>query len=101
MDKSALEGVASVKGSALIFKVKVQPRSARDAVVGLLGDAVKVALTAPPVDGKANAALAKFLSKALGVSKGSIHILAGQTGRDKLLSCEGATPEALAALLPE
>ena len=98
MDKSA---VATVKDGALVFKVKVQPRSARDAVVGLLGDSVKVALTAPPVDGKANAALVKFLSKALGVSKSSVHILAGQTGRDKLLSCAGATPEALAALLPD
>ena len=71
--------------SGLAFRVHVQPRSARNQVVGLHGDALKVKLTAPPVEGAANAACTAFLAEALGIAKSSVRILSGQTGRHKII----------------
>lgn len=75
--------------SGLVFKVHVQPRSSRNKVVGLHGDALKVKLTAPPVEGKANQACIELLTKALGVPKSSLAIVSGQSSRLKqiLLTC--------------
>jgi len=81
--------------SGLVFKVHVQPRSSRNQVVGLHGDALKVKLTAPPVEGKANQACIEVLSEALGVSRSSLAILSGQSSRQKhvLLTCSaGQSP---------
>ena len=72
-------------GPDLILRVQVQPRASRDEFAGLHGDALKIRLTAPPVDGKANAALADFLATAFGVAKRQVQLLAGETGRAKLL----------------
>ncbi len=73
------------KGSALA--VRVTPRASRNEISGILDDGtVKIRLTAPPVEGKANAALVDFLSALLGVPKSSIEVVAGKTGRDKLIS---------------
>jgi uncharacterized protein (TIGR00251 family) len=78
--------------SGLLFKVHVQPRSSRDQVVGLHGDALKVKLIAPPVEGKANKACIELLAEALGVPKSSLAIISGQTGRLKrvLLVCSAS-----------
>jgi hypothetical protein len=75
--------------SGLVFKVHVQPRSSRNQVAGLYGDALKVKLTAPPVEGKANRACIDILSKALEVPKSSLEIIAGPSSRLKhvLLTC--------------
>ena len=75
--------------SGLVFKVHVQPRSSRNRVVGLHGDALKVKLTAPPVEGKANKACIDVLSAALGVPKSGLEIVSGQSSRLKhvLLMC--------------
>ena len=63
------------------------PERARNEIVEVLHDqTVKIRLTAPPVEGKANKALIKFLSDVLDVPKSRIEIVAGQTGRDKLVS---------------
>lgn len=67
----------------IIFKVFVQPKSSKNVIVGLHGDALKIKLTAPPVDNAANTMCIKFLAKALGVSKSSLDIIAGRTGRNK------------------
>jgi len=67
----------------IIFKVFVQPKSSKNMIVGLHGDALKIKLTAPPVENAANAMCLKFLAKALRVSKSSLDIIAGQTGRNK------------------
>lgn len=67
----------------LIFKIRVQPRSSRSQVVGLYGDALKINLTAPPVDNAANKACGAFLAKLLSVSKSSVRIISGFTGRNK------------------
>lgn len=72
-------------GSAL--PVRVTPRASRNEIVDILSDnTVKIRLTAPPVEGKANQALIDFLSDLLQVPKSSVEIVAGATGRDKLVS---------------
>ena len=67
----------------LTFKVFVQPRSSKNMIVGLHGDALKIKLKAPPVDGAANKMCIAFLAKCLKVSKSSLEIVSGQTGRLK------------------
>jgi uncharacterized protein (TIGR00251 family) len=72
-------------GTALA--IRVTPRARRDEIVEVLPDqTIKVRLTAPPVEGKANEALMDFLSKVLSVSRSRIEIVAGEKGRDKLVS---------------
>jgi len=71
------------KKGDLFFRIFVQPKSSKNMVTGIHGDALKVKITAPPVDGAANAMCIKFFSKFLGVSKSSIEIVSGQTGRNK------------------
>jgi hypothetical protein len=73
------------KGAALA--IRVTPRAKKDEVSAILDDGtIKIRLTAPPVGGKANASLIKFLSEILGVSRSKIEIIAGESGRDKLVS---------------
>ena len=67
------------------FKVFVQPRSSKNMITGLHGDALKIKLTAPPVDNAANKMCIKFLSKSLQVSKSSIEIISGHTSRTKMI----------------
>ncbi len=69
--------------AGIIFKILVQPKSSQCAVVGLLGDALKIKLTAPPVDNAANRLCIKFLAKQLGVSKALLEIISGHTSRHK------------------
>ncbi|MGB5313931.1 MAG: DUF167 domain-containing protein [Polyangiales bacterium] len=75
---------------AITFEVRVAPRASRNRVVGVRDGSLKVALTAPPVDGAANEALRKLLSKTLGVSKSAVEIVRGERGRTKLLRVRGA-----------
>jgi uncharacterized protein (TIGR00251 family) len=72
-------------GPDLILRVQVQPRASREEFAGLHGSSVKVRLTAPPVDGKANAALMAFLAKSFGVARREVTLLQGETGRNKLV----------------
>ena len=72
--------------SGLAFRVHVQPRSSRNQVVGVHGDALKVKLTAPPVEGAATAACIAFLADALDLPKSSLSIVAGHTGRRKTIA---------------
>jgi hypothetical protein len=78
------------KADGLAFKVRVQPRSSQNKVAGLYGDAIKINLTAPPVDNAANKVLSAFLARLLSVPKSSVTILSGHTGRNKLVlvACE-------------
>ncbi|WOT07023.1 DUF167 family protein YggU [Shewanella youngdeokensis] len=75
----------SMQQGNLLLNLYVQPKASRDQVVGLHGEELKIAITAPPVDGKANTHLVKYLSKAFKVPKGDITILKGLTGRHKQL----------------
>lgn len=73
------------KGSALA--VRVTPRASRNEIVEMLDDGtIKVRLAAPPVDNEANQALIEFLADILGVAKSRLDIVAGATGRDKLVA---------------
>ena len=71
------------KPDGLIFKIRVQPRSSKNQVVGLYGDALKINLTAPPVDNAANKACGVFLAGLLSVAKSSVAIVSGHSGRNK------------------
>jgi uncharacterized protein (TIGR00251 family) len=69
--------------NGIIFKVRVQPRSSKNLIAGLQGDALKIKLIAPPVDNAANRMCIDFLAKSLGVSKSSLAILSGHACRIK------------------
>ncbi|OGW37647.1 MAG: YggU family protein [Nitrospirae bacterium RBG_13_39_12] len=78
----------SKKGITL--KVKVEPRSSRKGISGLLGDTLKIRVNAPPVGGAANEELIEILSEELGIKKTSIKIVSGQSSRNKVVEIEGA-----------
>ena len=80
------------------FALRVQPRSSRNAIAGIVslgtqGDAVKLAITTPPVDGKANQAVIEFLAGLFRVPKSSIAIVSGETGRNKVIAVRGLSAE--------
>ncbi len=77
------------------IKVKIQPRASRNRIAGKLGDTLKVTLTAPPVDGAANAACIEFFASLLKIPKSRVEILSGHTGRTKLIKFYGVTGDEL------
>ncbi len=79
--------------------VQVQPRSGKTEVVGWHGDAVKIRLKAPPVDGAANEELIRFLSKVVGVPRNAVEIASGATGRRKHIKIDGVEPGRLKTAL--
>lgn len=83
-----------------ILPVAITPRAGRDAVVGWQAGALKVRLKAPPVEGRANAALIGLLAKTLGLKKNQIEIAAGRTGRHKKVRLQGLTRDELLSRLP-
>ncbi|MDH3202614.1 MAG: DUF167 domain-containing protein [Myxococcales bacterium] len=80
---------------SVTFEVRVAPRARRNAIIGIHEGKLKVALTAPPVEGAANDALRKLLAKTLGVPKSNVTIVRGERVRNKLLRIRGVGPEAL------
>ena len=82
-----------------VVKLRVVPRASRNEVCGELGGAIKLRLQAPPVDGKANKALVRFLAKQCGVAARSVEILSGETGREKRVLLRGARVEDVAGKL--
>jgi uncharacterized protein len=77
----------------------LQPRASRTEVVGAHGDALKLRIAAPPVDGEANDELIRFLAKTLGVAKSQVSIVSGATGRKKRVRVEGVEVGAARAAL--
>jgi uncharacterized protein (TIGR00251 family) len=75
------------------FTVKVHPRARRSAVTGRLGDAWKLDLTAPPIEGKANDECVRVLAEVVGVPRARVRIVAGLTSRTKVVEIEGVTEE--------
>jgi uncharacterized protein (TIGR00251 family) len=75
--------------AGLVLRVRVQPRASKDALSGEREGALVVRLTAPPVEGAANKALARFLGKALGVAPSAVRVVSGATGRNKTVSVAG------------
>ncbi|MHA6307885.1 DUF167 family protein YggU [Hafnia paralvei] len=84
----------------LVLRLYIQPKASRDQIVGLHGDELKVAITAPPVDGQANAHLQKFIAKQFRVAKSQVVIEKGELGRHKQvrISQPQQIPEVVSAL---
>ena len=80
-------------GRGTIFAIKVHPRAKKNAITGELGDSLKVSLTAPPIDGKANDACIEFFTKLLKVPRSSVTIASGQTSRTKVIRVTGLSAE--------
>ena len=77
--------------AGVTFSIRVHPRAKKNAINGEVGDALKVALTAPPVDGRANEAVIAFFAEFLNVPRSSVTIAAGQTSRNKVIRIAGIT----------
>jgi len=80
-------------GSGATFAVRVHPRARKNAITGELGDALKLSLTSPPVDGRANQACIEFFAKLLKVPRSSVTIASGQTSRQKVVRVSGLSAE--------
>jgi uncharacterized protein len=83
----------SAKG--ISFAVKVHPRARKNAVTGTVGDALKIALTAPPVEGKANQAVIGFFADLFQIPRSSVTIASGATSRNKVVRIAGITNQAV------
>ncbi|MBC8206931.1 MAG: YggU family protein [Kiritimatiellales bacterium] len=79
----------------LDVRIKAVPRAAKNEIQGVHDGALKIRLTTPPVDGKANQALIKFLSKTLNISKAQIELAQGETSRHKTVRISGLTKQQL------
>lgn len=82
----------------VVFAVRVAPRAKRNAIGGIHDGMLKISLTAPPVEGAANAALIKLLAKTLGVSKSSVTIVSGQSSKTKRVRIVGVDADRIRAL---
>ncbi|MCK5071520.1 MAG: YggU family protein [Desulfocapsa sp.] len=81
----------------LLLRIYVQPRASRNKFVGMYGDAMKLSITAPPVDGKANAAVISFLASFLKLKKKNIEIRSGLQSRNKTILIDGLSEEKIRA----
>ena len=71
------------------FAVKIHPRAKKNAITGEVGDALKLSVTAPPIDGEANAACIEFFARVLKVARASVTIASGETRREKVIRVSG------------
>lgn len=85
----------------LLLTLHIQPGAKKTEVCGLHGDALKIRLAAPPVDGKANAALLAFVANRLGLSKSAVSLKSGQTSRRKVVEVAEPPADAVQRLLPD
>nr|MBL8410956.1 YggU family protein [Dechloromonas sp.] len=85
----------------ITLTLHIQPGAKKSEFAGLHGEALKIRLAAPPVDGKANEALVKFVAARLGLAKSAVSLVSGQTSRHKILEVRGTTATAVATLLQE
>jgi uncharacterized protein len=81
------------------ISIRLQPRAKREEVVGARGDVIVVRVTAPPVDGKANAALCRLIARSVRVSSSRVTVVRGQTSREKVVRVEGVTQDVLRSAL--
>jgi uncharacterized protein (TIGR00251 family) len=87
--------------SGCTLAVRVHPGARRNAITGIHDGALKISLTTPPTDGRANAALIAFLADHLNIPRTCITLVTGATSRSKTLHLEGLTPDVITALLAE
>ena len=74
-----------ITGNDIIVKVKIVPGSSKNKIVGVYNDSLKITITTPPVEGKANKKCIAYLAKYFDVTKSKIEIISGQTGKNKLI----------------
>ena len=86
--------------TVITFNVRATPRARQNKVAGKVGDAVKVYVTAPPEDDRANEAVIETLADWLGVKRRQVEILTGETNRNKVVRVTGMTAAEFAAKLP-
>ncbi len=86
-------------GTSVSLSIHVQPKASRTRIVGLHGDAVKLCITSPPVDGKANAAVIQFLAKLFKIPKTAVTLASGVASRDKRLILAGISAAQAEAML--
>jgi hypothetical protein len=79
--------------SSVAFQIRVRPRAKKNAIAGELGDALRVSLTAPPVEGRANEACIEFFAQLLQVPRSSVTIASGQTSRNKVIRVAGLSAQ--------
>lgn len=91
-----MSAISESKGTVTLT-IKVVPRASKNQIVGIEGDALKVRLNAPPVEGKANDALIQFLAERLGVARTQIEIIAGHTARRKIVRVRGISVDEVEA----
>jgi uncharacterized protein len=89
----------SAKG--ITFAIKAHPRACKNAVTGVVGDALKLALTAPPIDGKANQVVVEFLADLFAIPRSSVTIASGETSRNKIVRISGLSRRAVEQRLSE
>lgn len=87
--------------AGITFAIKVQPRARKNAVIGELGAALKVALSAPPVEGRANEACIEFFANLMKVPHSSVTIASGKTSRRKVIRIAGLSAEEVRKRLAE
>jgi uncharacterized protein (TIGR00251 family) len=91
--------VKEQKDGSVSIALYIQPKASRNRIVGLHGDALKLSITAPPVDGKANEAVSKFVAKIFKVPKSAVSIASGKSSRTKRIHIEGITFDTAKAIL--
>ncbi len=97
--KSDMDAAIAQTAGGVTLKMYVAPRASANKVVGLHNGALKIALTAPPVDGAANRALVEFLAKMLGVPKQAVSVVSGEASRQKVALVVGLDAEEVRAKL--
>lgn len=83
------------------FAVRVQPRASRNVILRTHGGALRVTLTAPPLDGRANEALIALLAERLGTARAAVRLLAGERSRNKIVEVDGVSRSAVDALVAQ
>lgn len=93
------EFVVTERGDGWVtFKCRIQPGASRSAIAGTYADALKISICAPPIEGRANEELIKFLSKRLEIPRASVSIISGETSRTKLIKCRLSRTDFLACI---
>jgi uncharacterized protein (TIGR00251 family) len=84
----------------ITLTLHIQPGAKKTEFAGLHGDALKIRLAAPPVDGRANEALIKFVAETLKLPKSAVTLKSGQTSRRKVIEIEGGSPDTIQRFIP-
>lgn len=90
---SSIDDCFKIRGNDIIIKVKIVPGSSKNKIIGAYNDALKISITAPPVEGKANKKCIAYLAKYFDVAKSKIEIISGQTSKNKLIKIYDISPK--------